>query len=75
MEILFKKINHKINGLIWSLFSTGILLFVMAVLIVWTEFLLRIIFGLIALLVSYIFIYGAYKLWHLRRDINNHFKF
>jgi hypothetical protein len=30
---------------------------------------------LIALLVSYIFIYGAYKLWHLRRDINNHFKF
>jgi len=73
MELLFKKINHKINSLIWSLFSTGILLLLMAVLIIWTEFLLRLIFSLITLVIAYAFIFSAYKLWHLRKDINSHF--
>ncbi len=75
MENLFKKINKKINHLIWSLFSTGIIILVLAILIIWTEFLLRIIFGIITLVVAYMFMYMAYKLWHLKRDIKNHFRF
>jgi hypothetical protein len=75
MENLFKKINHKINSLIWSLFSSGILLLLMAILIVWTDFLLRIICSLITLIVAYIFLVSAYKLWHLKNDITNHFRF
>lgn len=75
MELLFKKINHKINSLIWSLFSSGLLLLLMAILIVWTDFLLRIICSLITLVIAYIFLVSAYKLWHLKKDITSHFKF
>jgi len=75
VELLFKKMNHKINSLVWSLFSTGILLLLMAILIVWTDFLLRIIIGFVTLIIAYIFLASAYKLWHLKRDISAHFKF
>ena len=70
---LFKKINQKINHLIWSLLSTGIVLLLLSVLIVWTTFMLRLVFGIFVLVVAYIFIYGAYKLWALKKDIEKHF--
>ncbi|MEA3449494.1 MAG: hypothetical protein U9Q85_00710 [Patescibacteria group bacterium] len=72
---LFKQIHKKVNGLIWSLFSTGIILLMLAVLIVWTDFILRLIFGLIVLVIAYIFIYFGYKLLSLRKEIEKHFKF
>lgn len=71
---LFKKINKKINSMIWSLLSTGFILMILSVLIVWTDFMLRLVVGVFVLVVSYIFIYGAYKLWAIKKEIEKHFK-
>lgn len=73
MQNLFKKINRKINGIIWSLFSTGIILILLSILVVWTDFVLRLIFAMFTLLAAYIFIYTGYKLLALKRDIEKHF--
>ena len=74
MITLFKEINKKFNGLIWSLISTGVILLLLSVLIVWTDFMLRLVFGLIILVIAYVFIYGGYKLHALKKDIERHFK-
>ncbi len=75
MVNLFKEIHKKINGIIWSLISTGIILVLLAILVVWTDFMLRLVFGLMILVIAYIFIYGGYKAWHIKKEIEKHFKF
>lgn len=75
MERLFKSIHKKVNGLIWSLVSTGIILMLLAILIVWTDFMLRLVFGLLVLVIAYTFLYSGYKLWALKKEIEKHFKF
>ena len=72
---LFKQINQKVNSLIWSLASTGIILLLLAVLIVWTTFMLRLVVGMIVLVIAYMFLYGGYKVWTLKKEIEKHFKF
>ncbi len=74
MISLFKEINKKFNGLIWSLISTGVILLLLSVLIVWTDFMLRLVFGLIVLVIAYVFLYGAYKIHAFKKDIERHFK-
>ncbi len=75
MENLFKKINKKINGIIWSLISTGIILLLLSILIVWIDFVLPLIVAMTVLMIAYIFIYSGFKLWSLKKDIEKHFKF
>jgi len=75
MQNLIKQVNSKVNGLVWSLLSTGIILLILSVLVVWTDFILRLVFGMFVLVLSYAFLYGAYKVWSIKRDIENHFKF
>ena len=75
MISLFKEINKKFNGLIWSLVSTGVILLLLSILIVWTDFMLRLVFGLIVLVVAYVFLYGGYKIYALKKEIEKHFKF
>lgn len=72
---LFKEINKKINALIWTFVSTGIILMMLAILIVWTDFLLRLVIGLLVLVIAYAFLYGGYKLWHVKKEIERHFNF
>ena len=74
MVNLFKKINRKINSLIFSLISTGVVLTMLSVLIVWTDFLLRLVVGLMILIVAFAFLYGGYKLWAVKKEIEKHFK-
>lgn len=71
---LFKEINKKINGIIWSLVSTGVILIFLAILIVWTDFMLRLVFGLLVLVIAWVFLYGGYKIWSLKKEIEKHFK-
>ena len=71
---LFKEINKKFNGLIWSLASTGIILIVLALLIVGTDYTLRIIVGLITLLIAYVFLLAAHKVSTFKKEIKKHFK-
>ena len=71
---LFNKIEKKINGLVWTMISSGVILLVLSIFIVWdeTEFMLRLVMGLVVLAVAYAFIYGGYKLWALKKEIGKH---
>ncbi len=71
---LFKEFHKKMNGLVWSFVSTGVILLLLSVLIVWTDFMLRLVFGLIVLVVAYGFLYAGFKIWALKKDIEDHFK-
>jgi len=75
MVNLFREIHRKLNGLIWSLISTGVILLLLSVLIVWTDFVLRLVFGLFVLVLAYGFLYGGFKIWGLKKEIEKHFKF
>ena len=74
MVNFIKEIGKKINGLIWSLVSTGIILLFLGILIVWTDFILRLVIGLFVLLVAWIFLYGGYKLWTLKKEVEKYLK-
>ena len=74
MVNFFKAIKRKVSGLIWTLVSTGIIMLMLAVLIVWTSFMLRLIVGLLVMVVAYVFFYAAYKVWALKKEIEKHFK-
>lgn len=69
---LLKQINNKINGIIWSLLSTGLLLMVLSILIIWYPITLRVLVGVFVLAVACTFIYTGYKIWVIRRDIEKH---
>lgn len=75
MANIFKPINKKVNGLIRNLIITGFILLVLGVLIVWTDFMLRLVIGMIAIAIAYIFFYGAYKIWALKKEIKKYLKF
>ena len=66
---LFKTVNKKINGIIYSLLFTGIILLLLSFMIVWTDLILRLVVGSFVLIIAYIFLYGAYKVWDLKKDI------
>ncbi len=75
MKNLFSAINKKISGFIWSFIGTGFFLLILGVLIVWTDFVLRLLIGLLVIALAYAFFYGAYKAWTLKGEINKHIKF
>ena len=73
MKELFDAINKKVNHLIFGLIIDGLILTVLAVLIVWVDFMLQLTAGLIVLLVAFAFFYGAYKIAAIRRDVKKFF--
>jgi len=75
MQDLFKRINHKINGTIVHFMVTGAILLIAAILIVWTDFFLRLVIGLLVVTVAYTFFYLAYKTWWLKKEIEKFLKF
>lgn len=74
-----KKVNNiidkKINHLILVLIGNGVLLLILGVLIVWTDFMLRLVMGLATLLVAYVFLYVAYKLFGVKKYLDKIIKF
>lgn len=75
MKNFFLKINKKMNGMIFTLIFTGVILLILSVLIVWTDFMLRLVVGLIIICIAYVFFYGAYKVWAFKKDIDNFLRF
>jgi hypothetical protein len=71
---LIKTMNKKINGLVWSFISTGIILVMLSVLIVWTDFMLRLVMGLIVLIIAYAFLYAGFRLKALKKEIEKYLK-
>lgn len=74
MVNLFKEINKKINGIIWVLAGSGIILLMLAILIVFTEYVIRLVVGVFVLVVAYAFLHAAYKAWALKKEIEKYFK-
>ena len=70
-SVLNKKINHFTTVLIFN----GIVVFILGVLIIWTDFMLRFIMGLIVIIIAYMFFYGAYKARQLKKILNKYIKF
>ena len=68
---LVKQINKRINGLIWSFVTTGVVLMMLAVLIVWTDFMLRLVMGLLVVVIAYTFLYAGYRLWTIKMEVEN----
>lgn len=75
MENLFKTIAKKIDHMMWSCIWTGIILIMLAILNASFEFAVRLTVSISILVVAYIFIYIAYKLWSIKQEIQKHFKF
>ncbi|MFH1583410.1 MAG: hypothetical protein ABIB72_03795 [Candidatus Falkowbacteria bacterium] len=74
MQNLFKQIKRVLNGTIIHFVVSGVILFMAAVLIVWTDFFLRLVIGLLVIIVAYMFFYLAYKTWRLKREIEKYLK-
>ena len=70
----FKQINKKINGVIISFVVSGFALVLLAVLIVWTDLMIRLVLGMVVLLVAYMFFYGGYKVWMFKKAIKAYLK-
>lgn len=74
-----KKINNmidaKIDHFVWVLVANGIFLLILGVLIVWTDFMLELVVGLITILIAYVFLYGAYKLHKIKKYLDKIIKF
>jgi hypothetical protein len=75
MDKIATVVDKKLNRLAWVLIANGIFLLILAVLIVWTDFMLRLVMGLIAVIVAYVFMYSAYKIWHLKGMLDKYIKF
>lgn len=75
MDKVCNIIDKKVNHLVWVFIANGLLLLVLAVLIVWTDFMLRLVMGLVAVIVAYVFLYSAYKLWHIKKVLDKYIKF
>lgn len=75
MDKVCDLVDKKVNHLAWVFVANGILLLVLAVLIVWTDFMLRLVMGLVAVVVAYVFLYSAYKLWHIKKILDKYIKF
>ena len=74
MQNLIKKIKRKINHTIISLVSLGLIMALLGVLIVWTDFVLRLVIGLFVLIVAYAFFHLAYRLWWIKNEVEKYFK-
>lgn len=74
MQNLFKQIRSAINGAIIHFAMSGLVLAIAAVLIVWTDFFLRLVIGLFVVIVAYMFFYLSYKTWKIKKTIEKYLK-
>ena len=70
---LIKNVKKKINSVILSLIFTGVLLAILGVLIVANDLIFRILIALFVFIVAYSFLFGAYRLWSIRKEFDKYF--
>jgi hypothetical protein len=69
-----RKMDKKINGVVWALVGNGIVLVLLGVLIVWTDFFLRLTVGILVIVIAYMYFYTAYKIWSIKDEIKTQLK-
>ena len=74
MENIFDFITKKMNGVIWTLVINGVILLILAILIVWYNFMVRLTIGLVVLIFAYTCFYLAYKIWLFKKEASKYLK-
>lgn len=74
MADLFKPIKKKVNNTIIHFIINGLLLTVMGLLIVWTDFMARLLMGAVVIAIAFMFFYLAYRIYSIKSDIEKYFK-
>jgi hypothetical protein len=72
--LIYKKIEKKADHFIYGLVGNGIILLLLGILIVWTDFMLRLVVGLVTIIIAYGFFYMAYKIHTIKKEINKFIK-
>lgn len=75
MEKVSSLFDRKVRHLIWVLLGNGVFLLLLGVLMVWTDFMLKLVMGLVTIMIAYVFLYGAYKVWSLKKIVDKYIKF
>jgi hypothetical protein len=75
MTEFIKNLSRKINGIAFTLVSTGVAFILLSAVIVWYDMAVRILIGMICLFLAYGFIYFGVKLLSIRRDLEKMLKF
>jgi hypothetical protein len=75
MDKVSNVFDKKINHFVWILISNGLVMLILGILIVWTDFMLRLIMGLVAIMIAYMFFYGAYKARQFKQLLDKYIKF
>lgn len=71
MRDFFRSIDRQFNGFIINLAGGAVLLLFFAVLVVWSDFFLRLVFGCALLIAAWISFYAALKLYQIKRKIKD----
>lgn len=74
MKNLIGIIRSKINKTVLTLVFTGVILLILSVLIIWSDFILRLIIGMVVILIAYVFFYLAYRIWSIKKEFEKYFK-
>ena len=74
MKNLLDIIDKKVNSAFWTLTINGIFLLFLGILIVWTDFVLRLVVGSVVILLAYVLFYIAFKIRTVKREVDKHFK-
>lgn len=75
MLTITKKIHHVLNGMMTNFITTGVILLMLGILIVWTDFVLRLVVGFATIVVAYMFFYGAYKIREIKKEMDKFINF
>jgi len=70
---LLSEISRKVNHLIWSFLTTGLILLLLAVLLVWSDWIvIEMLFAILVLIVAFSFLFGAYKIFSIKAEIERY---
>ncbi|MEI6378066.1 MAG: hypothetical protein WCO55_00245 [Candidatus Falkowbacteria bacterium] len=67
MNEIIAKVDEKLSHLMWALAINGLVLLFLAVLVFVSDFMTRLLIALGVLVIAYSFIYGAYKVYSIRK--------
>ena len=75
MKNFISVVDKKMNGLAWSFLINGFIIMLLAILIVWCDWILEIIIGVFLVIVSFSFISIAYKIFSFKAELKKNLKF
>jgi len=70
---LISRVRKRINSIILSIIFTGIVFFLLGILIITTDLVLKLMVGLFVLALSYVCFHLAWKIRTIKKDIEKHF--